>query len=179
MGAPFWSWNSKNKRCHLKVTNSDPRALSWMWSGNTDASCAYPTGCPSKSKEYRLTVHATDKKKGYLKDLIYRFKINVFLTFKKSFCWHISHFNDDLLIHQKLLFFYSFALQVYLNCFFSLGEGFQKMAFAMKKRGLACHQRILKMILKKKTFRIIPWSEELSKSWFFLQNQVRIDVAVK
>ena len=85
-GAPFWSWNSKNKRCHLKVTNSDPTAFGWMWSGNTDASCAYPTGCPSKSKEYRLTVHATDKKKGYLKDLIYRFKINVYLTFKKSFC---------------------------------------------------------------------------------------------
>ena len=52
-GAPFWSWNSKNKRCHLKATNSDPRAFVWMWSGNTDASCAYPTGCPSKSKEYK------------------------------------------------------------------------------------------------------------------------------
>ena len=28
-------------------------------------------------KNIRLTVHATDKKKGYLKDLMYRFKINV------------------------------------------------------------------------------------------------------
>ena len=25
MGAPFWSWNSKNKRCHLKVTNTDQK----------------------------------------------------------------------------------------------------------------------------------------------------------
>ena len=53
MGAPFWSWNSKNKRCHLKATNSGPIAATVMWSGNTDASCAYPTGCPSKSKEYK------------------------------------------------------------------------------------------------------------------------------
>ena len=86
MGAPFWSWNSKNKRCHLKVTNTDQKL---------SVGCGRETRMPLvliqqaaqvSQKNIRLTVHATDKKKGYLKDLIYRFKINVYLTFKKSFC---------------------------------------------------------------------------------------------
>ena len=47
-GAPYWSFNWKTKRCHFKVTNSDPKPAINFWSGNTDSSCYYECGSGSK-----------------------------------------------------------------------------------------------------------------------------------
>ena len=49
-GAPYWSFNWKTKRCHFKVTNSDPKPNPNFWSGNTDSSCYYECGSGSKWK---------------------------------------------------------------------------------------------------------------------------------
>ena len=56
IGAPFWSYNTRTKRCHFKVTNSGARPHGLFWSGNTDSSCSHPSGCGSKYNVLLLLI---------------------------------------------------------------------------------------------------------------------------
>ena len=48
-GAPFWTFNHKQKRCyHKSINNAKPNG-NWQ-SGNTDESCDFSPGCDGGSK---------------------------------------------------------------------------------------------------------------------------------
>ena len=45
-GAPFWTFNSENGKCHFRTVYK-PEPEGRFWAGNTDPSCDYSCGCAS------------------------------------------------------------------------------------------------------------------------------------